>query len=455
MAGGAARRGSKAGQAQGHAPTDWDVGAHPRGRPGARDNRDMATAKKILILTADAGFGHRAAANAVAEALGEHYGAGCTAAIVNPLQEPRASRVLRLAQDDYDRMIRESPELYRLGYEASDSAFPVSIAEQALVAMLYATMRDLIEAHQPDAIVSTYPLYQAPLAALFALSGRYIPLLVAVTDLVSVHGLWFNSDVDRCLVPTQAVFDKALESGLAADCVEITGLPVSPALAREVDKAALRRRLGWSPDRIVALMAGSKRVTRLEPVLSVLDHCGWPLEFALVAGGDEELEQRWSAAAWHQPTHVYGYVDDMPSLMLGADLIACKAGGLIVSEALAAGLPLLLVEAIPGQEVGNATYVTEGGAGVLVKDPIEALVTVGHWLENGATGLAERAAQARALGRPQAAHRVAELAWEAAQQGVQRREHRFGRQIPLLQQILRSRELIRAPRGKSGSRADA
>jgi 1,2-diacylglycerol 3-beta-galactosyltransferase len=369
---------------------------------------------------------------------------------VNPLQERHASRVLRLAQDDYDREIRESPGLYRLAYESSDSAFPVSIAEQALVAMLYANMRDLVAAHAPDAIVSTYPLYQAPLAALFALSGRYIPLLVVVTDLVSVHTLWFNDDVDNCLVPTQAVLEKALESGLAPDRVEVTGLPVSPALARQVDKAALRDRLGWSRDRALALMAGSRRVTKLEPVLDVLDHCGWPLEFALVAGGDTELEHRWSSRDWHQPAHVYGYVDDMPSLMLAADLIVCKAGGLIVSEALAAGLPLLLVQALPGQEVGNATYVAEGGAGVLVKDPLEALVTVCHWLENGGVGLAERAARAQALGRPQAAYRVAGLAWEAARQGVQRREHRFGRQIPLLQQILRSLDPTRSSQ-KSGT----
>jgi len=414
----------------------------------------MAMPKKILILTADAGFGHRAAANAVGDALRQRYGADCAVAIVNPLEERHASRVLRLAQDDYDRMIRESPGMYRLGYEASDSSLPVSIAEQALIAMLYATMRDLLEVHQPDAIVSTYPLYQAPLAALFALSGRYIPLLVVVTDLVSVHSLWFNDDVDRCLVPTQAVFDKALENGLSRERVEITGLPVSPALAREADKAALRSRLDWSPDRIVALMAGSKRVTKMEPVVDVLDHCGWPLEFALVAGGDKEMEQGWSARTWHQPAHVYGYVDDMPSMMQAADLIVCKAGGLIVSEALAAGLPLLLVQALPGQEVGNATYVAEGGAGVLVNDPLEALATVCHWLEHGGAGLAWRATRARALGRPQAAYRVAELALEAARQGAVRREHRLGRQIPLLQQILRSLDLSRPP-GKPSTRTNA
>jgi 1,2-diacylglycerol 3-beta-galactosyltransferase len=405
--------------------------------------------KKILILTADAGFGHRAAANAVAAALHERYDAVCSATIVNPLEQRHASRVLRLAQDDYDRMIRESPELYRLGYEASDSAFPVNIAEQALVAMLYVTMRDLVEAHRPDAIVSTYPLYQAPLAALFALSGCYIPLLTVVTDLVTVHGLWFNGDVDCCLVPTRAVLEKALENGLTPDRVEITGLPVNPALARAADKAALRSRLEWSRDGIVALLAGSKRVTRLGPVVELLDHCGWPLELAVVAGGDDELHRNWSARTWHQPAHVYGYVDDMASLMLAADFIVCKAGGLIVSEALAAGLPLLLVEAIPGQEEGNAAYVIEGGAGVLALDPIEALVAVGHWLENGGAGLAERAARARGLGRPQAAYRVAELAWEAAQQGAQQREHRFGRQIPLLRQILRSLDLSHTPEKRS------
>jgi 1,2-diacylglycerol 3-beta-galactosyltransferase len=400
----------------------------------------MTPTKNILILTADAGFGHRAAANAVAAALRERYADQCAVTIVNPLMDLPPSHVLRLAQDDYDRVVRRSPELYRFGFEASDSALPVNLAEQGLIAMLYTTMRAVVKVHRPDVIVTTYPFYQAPLAALFALSGHYIPVLTVVTDLVTVHGLWFNEDVERCLVPTQAVYAKALESGLASEQVEITGLPVSPALAREVDRAALRDRLGWSQDRVVALLAGSKRVTKLEPTVDVLDHSGWPLEFALVAGGDKELEARFAARDWHQPAHVYGYVDDMPSLMRAADFIVCKAGGLIVSEALAAGLPLLLIEAIPGQEVGNATYVTEGSAGVLVQDPLETLITVCHWLENGGAGLAEQAAHARTLGRPQAAYQVADLAWQAAQQGATRRDHRWSRQIALLQQILRGQD---------------
>ena len=128
-------------------------------------------------------------------------------------------------------------------------------------------------------------------------------------------------------------------------------------------------------------------------------------------------------------------------MMLAADLIVCKAGGLIVSEALAAGLPLLLAEAIPGQETGNADYVIGGGAGVLANNALDALEIMFHWLDHQGAELAERAVCARQLGRPQAASRVADLAWEAAQQGPQRREHRLGAESPLLRDLLRSFDL--------------
>ncbi len=53
----------------------------------------MSRPKKILILTADAGFGHRAAANAVAAALTERYGDACRVTVVNPLESRRARAV--------------------------------------------------------------------------------------------------------------------------------------------------------------------------------------------------------------------------------------------------------------------------------------------------------------------------------------------------------------------------
>jgi len=401
----------------------------------------MEKSTRILILTADAGFGHRAAANAIAAALRARYGERCQATIVNPLEDRSAPAILRRAQSDYDRLIREMPELYRFGYRASDGTLPVGIVEQALIAMLHNTLRDTLRTHQPDAIVTTYPLYQAPLAALFALNRRYVPLLTVVTDLASVHSLWFNDEVDFCLVPTETVRASALDHGVPASRIEVTGLPVNPALAQPVDRAALRAELGWRTDRYVALFVGSQRVQKLEPVADAFNHAGLPLELALITGGNERLLKAWQETEWHLPTHVYGFVEDMAPMIRAADFIVCKAGGVIVSEALAAGRPLLLVEAIPGQETGNAEFVRQGGAGELAPEPLDALASVYHWLASGGALLASRATRASELGQPHAADRVAELTWQVAQQGTQHREHRLLAQVPLLRDLLSSLDL--------------
>jgi 1,2-diacylglycerol 3-beta-galactosyltransferase len=406
----------------------------------------MGARKKILILTADAGFGHRAAANAMNAALSERYGDACEIVISNPINDPRTPSVLRKTQDEYDRQVNQMRDLYRLAFRVSDWDLPVSFAEAGLILMLQSVLRELLSEHQPDVIVSTHLYYQAALAAVFALNRCYIPLLAVVTDLATVHTLWFNDSVDLYAVPTGIVAKKAREHGIPAERIQVTGLPVNPALALPTDKNQLRDGLGWGKDRHTVLMVGGTRVKKIEAVAQALNHSALPLQLALVAGGDDGLFARWQAVDWHLPTHVYGFMKDMPTLMQAADMIVCKAGGLIVSEALAAGLPLLLVEAIPGQETGNADYVIGSGAGEMASSPLQALACVLHWLDRDGALLAERAANARTMGRPQAAYRIADLIWRLVRaEGIaQSREHRLLAQASQLREMLARLELVRS-----------
>ncbi len=70
---------------------------------------------------ADYGYGHRSAANAIAAALHEKYGQESMVDIVNPLDDPRAPAFFRENQHDYDKIVREMPELYKMGYQVSES----------------------------------------------------------------------------------------------------------------------------------------------------------------------------------------------------------------------------------------------------------------------------------------------------------------------------------------------
>ena len=49
-----------------------------------------------------------------------------------------------------------------------------------------------------------------------------------------------------------------------------------------------------------------------------------------------------------------------------ADLVISKPGGLTTSECLARGLPMVIVNPIPGQESRNSDFLLENGAGVKV-----------------------------------------------------------------------------------------
>ena len=278
----------------------------------------------------------------------------------------------------------------------------------------------------------------------------YIPLITVVTDLVSVHRIWFNKNVDTCLVPTQFARDLALAYGLPESKVQITGIPVHPDIVRNKSaKAELRRQLGWQADMLTILAVGSRRVERLTETLRVLNHFGQPMQFAVVAGKDEELYRQAQAIDWHVPHYIYEYITNMPDLLHASDAIICKAGGLILTESLASGLPIMLVDILPGQEIGNAEYVVNGGAADLAETPVDALEVLYHWMMDGARLLKERASNSARLGKPSAAYRTAELAWKATELGpLNRRGKRIAGRPGLVELLSRNKVPLKERPGR-------
>jgi 1,2-diacylglycerol 3-beta-galactosyltransferase len=374
--------------------------------------------KNVLILTADSGFGHRSAANAIAAAMEQQHPGECEITIINPLEDRRAPIFLRDSAADYDRLIRNAPDLYRFGYNASDNEVPNFIIESLLTVSLYEVMRDMVRDLNPDAIVTTYPMYQAPLNSYFTINRYRVPLITVVTDLVTVHRMWFSPSVELCLVPTTEVQELALINGMAANKIHITGIPVSPAYAtNRKSKAEIRKELGWDPHLPTFLAVGSRRADRLLETLNVLNHFGKPVQVIALAGKDEALYDQLKAVDWHIPAHVFGLVNTMPDFMLASDAVICKAGGLIVTESLACGMPLLLIDVIPGQEEGNRDFVLKYGAGVMVENPMQTIETLSHWLADDGRVLKEYAKSACSVGRSNSAFDAADLIWQAAQRG--------------------------------------
>ena len=92
----------------------------------------------------------------------------------------------------------------------------------------------------------------------------------------------------------------------------------------------------------------------------------------------------------------------LPPLLRSADLFVGKPGGLSASECMAAGLPMVLVNPIPGQEVRNGDYLLEQGAAVRCNN----VTTLGWKIDQILTEpgrLQRMKSAAKSTGRPDAA----------------------------------------------------
>lgn len=64
---------------------------------------------------------------------------------------------------------------------------------------------------------------------------------------------------------------------------------------------------------------------------------------------------------------VLEYTNKVPELMSISDIVISKPGGLTTSESLASGLPMLIINPIPGQEEENAEFLEEKGTGIWIR----------------------------------------------------------------------------------------
>lgn len=79
---------------------------------------------------------------------------------------------------------------------------------------------------------------------------------------------------------------------------------------------------------------------------------------------------------------VLEYTNKVPELMSISDIVISKPGGLTTSESLASGLPMLIINPIPGQEEENAEFLEEKGTGIWIRKNDSSYEILNNLLSN-------------------------------------------------------------------------
>ena len=363
----------------------------------------------LLIISVKAGAGHlRAAAALEAAARRDHP----ALEVVNCEALEFTNAAFRKSfTRTYEKLACDLPSVWGMIYGKMERQ-PVTSTMKKLSElssrMNARKLRAFVNEFRPDAIVCTHYLPAEVLAAGRRKGELRAPLAIVLTD-YDIHTMWIQAGADRYFVATDDMAYALRAKGVGEAAVHVTGIPIMPEFAESYpDKPDMRRRLGINDRRVTVLLAsGGFGMVPLDVVVQLLLEEVPDVQFLALAGRNETLREALASAAASHPERIvpFGFVDNMHELMAASDLIVTKCGGLTSSECLAMGLPMVIINPIPGQEERNADFLLESGAAVRANSLAHLVFKVRALLADP-RALRRMRAAALAAAKPDAARRI-------------------------------------------------
>jgi len=331
------------------------------------------TLPRVAFVYFDAGGGHRSAMNSLLAVI-ERQNRPWDVFTLN-LQElleehdfVRRLTGLRM-EDFYNRMIAGgwtlgTPQLLRVLQAA------IRLLHNRAVEGLVAFWRG----NPADVIVSVIPHFNRALAISVkrALPGaRFVTI---ITDLANYPPhFWMERESDVLICGSDRAVQQARALGHDKGRVyQTSGMVINPKFYEvvDIDRGQERQRLGLDPEcpTGIVLFGGQGSDAMLE-VAARIEHYPYPLQMIYICGRNNKLKAKMAGLQGRKRCYIEGFTTEIPYFMRLADFFVGKPGPGSVSEALACGLPVIVVRnawTLP-QERYNAEWVQERQFGVVLR----------------------------------------------------------------------------------------
>jgi UDP-N-acetylglucosamine:LPS N-acetylglucosamine transferase len=243
---------------------------------------------RVLILSADVGEGHAAAARALAQQIdASPEQAEVTIidglAAMGPLLRP-------VVEDGYRVQLRFFPWTYTVVYWLLEHILPIRLLARRLLCALGARpLARTIAEHEPDVIVSTYPAVTVVLAKLRRIGVVSCPTIATITDLTGLF-FWAQRGIDMHLV----MYGESMSLGRADRRGRASVQLVRPLISAEFLQPRCptdaRRALGLPEDgRMVVVSGGGWGVGDIAGAVGEFTRVPEVSSIVCLAGRNEQL----------------------------------------------------------------------------------------------------------------------------------------------------------------------
>lgn len=370
----------------------------------------------ITIVHASVGSGHRAAANAIAQAVERMRGEDGVPADV----DVEVLDILDFGRIHFDgnktaaAFTGATRPIYDITWRYVLTGRLLWGGGSAWSRIMFKSFNSYVADKKPLAVICTHITAANVAVGARMMTGVEFPVVCVPTD-YETEGWWPHKEADLFCVATEFMAETLRPRKVEERCIDITGIPVRHGFGEVRDRSADRDAFGLPHNKtIVLVMAGAAlpqpyvrfraAIEQTLPYLRSFAH----MHFVFLPGKDADYAKhlRLVFDGMGLPNvSVMDYVDDMAALMHACDLAILKSGGLTVTECLCAELPMILLGKSYGQEKANTTMLTAFGASMHATTARELIMQLNH-LHQNPESLHALLVNARALRRPEAAQDI-------------------------------------------------
>ena len=339
--------------------------------------------KKVLIFYGSYGGGHLSAARSIKEYIDNHYVDTQTEMV--DCVEYANKYINKLTVKTYDKLSQKAPWAWKRVYFSSDAGF-LSKFSNLSNKILAIKLAKLINKISPDYIISAHPFSSQMCARLKKKNSISAPVSTVMTDF-HIHNQWLvkYEYINSFFVANNQMKNDLIKHGIKEEKIFVTGIPLSEKFLKEYNKEDIFNEYSLDSSKFNILFFGSGEnhfgKEKTKEVFNILLKNFPDYQLIAVAGRNKEIKSLFDElleqSGNNKNVRVFGFTKQVPEFMSIADVVITKPGGLTSTESLVSGLPIIVLNPIPGQEEQNAKFLEDSGVAVWSKknEDLEKVIT--------------------------------------------------------------------------------